>query len=107
MEYGGLASPYLNKIGPFSATGTPFSVSAGRISFAFGLKGPAVQSFQQLIPFSVSSVLVTMQTLQTSISSDLWIEVKAYYTPSKSFSAALCKMVLHHSLCQEYVHNMS
>ena len=42
MEYGGLASPYLSKIGPFSATGTPFSVSAGRLSFTFGLKGPAV-----------------------------------------------------------------
>lgn len=42
MEYGGMASPYLSKIGPFSATGTPFSVSAGRLSFTFGLKGPAV-----------------------------------------------------------------
>lgn len=42
MEYGAMASPYLAKIGPFSATGTPFSVSAGRLSFTFGLKGPAV-----------------------------------------------------------------
>ena len=42
MEYGAMASPYLAKIGPFSATGTPFSVSAGRLSFTHGLKGPAV-----------------------------------------------------------------
>lgn len=41
-EYGGLASPYLSQIGPYSATGTPFSVAAGRLSFTFGLKGPAV-----------------------------------------------------------------
>ena len=44
MEYGGLASPYLTNVGPYSATGTPFSVAAGRISFTFGLKGPAVSS---------------------------------------------------------------
>lgn len=44
MEYGGLASPYLTAVGPYSATGTPFSVAAGRISFSFGFKGPAVSS---------------------------------------------------------------
>ncbi len=42
MEYGGMAAPYLSKIGPFSATGGPFSVAAGRMSFIYGLKGPAV-----------------------------------------------------------------
>ncbi|KAK9803914.1 hypothetical protein WJX72_004698 [[Myrmecia] bisecta] len=42
MEYGGLAAPYLQSIGPFSATGGPFSVAAGRLSFTYGLKGPAV-----------------------------------------------------------------
>ena len=42
MEYGAMASPYLAKIGPFSATGTPFSVAAGRVSYTFALKGPAV-----------------------------------------------------------------
>lgn len=43
MEYGGMAAPYLSKIGPFSATGGPFSVAAGRMSFIYGLKGPAVR----------------------------------------------------------------
>lgn len=43
-EYGGLASPYLTQIGPYSATGTPFSVAAGRLSFTFGFKGPAVST---------------------------------------------------------------
>ena len=42
MEYGALASPHLHSIGPFSATGGPFSVAAGRMSFTYGLKGPAV-----------------------------------------------------------------
>ena len=43
MEYGALAarcSP--SSVGAHSATGTPFSVSAGRVSFTFGLSGPAV-----------------------------------------------------------------
>ena len=43
MEYGGMAAPYLSKIGPYSATGGPFSVAAGRMSFIYGLKGPAVR----------------------------------------------------------------
>lgn len=43
MEYGGMAAPNLSKIGPFSATGGPFSVAAGRMSFVYGLKGPAVR----------------------------------------------------------------
>jgi acyl transferase domain-containing protein len=42
MEYGGLAAPHLTSIGPYSATGGPFSVAAGRLSFTYGLKGPAV-----------------------------------------------------------------
>lgn len=52
MEYGGLASPFLSNIGPYSATGTPFSVAAGRISFTFGLKGPAVSSDRELSPLA-------------------------------------------------------
>ena len=43
MEYGNLAarcSP--SSVGAHAATGTPFSVSAGRVSFTFGLCGPAV-----------------------------------------------------------------
>ena len=42
MEYGQLAAPHLQKMGPFTATGGPFSVAAGRLSYIFGLKGPAV-----------------------------------------------------------------
>ena len=42
MEYGNLAAKYLPAMGAFTATGTPFSVAAGRISFTFGFKGPSV-----------------------------------------------------------------
>ena len=43
MEYGNLAAAHLPTMGAFSATGMPFSVAAGRISFTYGLKGPAVR----------------------------------------------------------------
>ena len=39
MEYGALAAPHLGAMGAFTATGTPFSVAAGRLSFHYGLKG--------------------------------------------------------------------
>ena len=42
MEYGNLASEYVQAMGAYTATGTPFSVAAGRLSFTFGFKGPAV-----------------------------------------------------------------
>ena len=43
MEYSSLARPFLERIGPFSATGGPFSVAAGRLSFTYALHGPAVR----------------------------------------------------------------
>ena len=48
MEYGGLAAAHLGATGAFTATGTPFSVAAGRLSFHYGLKGP---------PYSLEPVL--------------------------------------------------
>jgi acyl transferase domain-containing protein/short-subunit dehydrogenase/acyl carrier protein len=42
MEYNGLSAPHLQSLGPFSATAGSFSVAAGRLSFIYGLKGPAV-----------------------------------------------------------------
>ena len=42
MEHGNLAAQHLPTMGAFAATGMPFSVAAGRISFTYGLKGPAV-----------------------------------------------------------------
>ena len=42
MEYGSLAAPHLQKMSPFTATGGPFSVAAGRLSYTYGLQGPAV-----------------------------------------------------------------
>ena len=41
MEYGSLAAPHLGAMGAFTATGTPFSVAAGRLSFHYGLRGAA------------------------------------------------------------------
>jgi acyl transferase domain-containing protein/acyl carrier protein len=42
MEYNGLAAPHLATIGPFSATGSSFSVAAGRLAFTHGFHGPAM-----------------------------------------------------------------
>lgn len=39
MEYGALAASHLGAMGAFAATGSPFSVAAGRMSFHYGLKG--------------------------------------------------------------------
>lgn len=44
MEYGNLAAAHMPAMGAFTATGTPFSVAAGRISFTYGFKGPAVST---------------------------------------------------------------
>lgn len=48
MEYGQLAAAHIRKMGAFAATGSPFSVAAGRISFTFGFKGPAVSTAFQM-----------------------------------------------------------
>ena len=70
MEYAALAAPHLRSIGPYSATSGSFSVAAGRISFAFGLKGPAVS-----IDTACSSAMVAvhnasfdLRTLQVPVS---------------------------------------
>lgn len=39
MEYAGLAAPHLLSFGPYNASGSPFSVAAGRLSFTYNLKG--------------------------------------------------------------------
>ena len=44
MEYGQLAAGHIASMGAFTATGTPFSVAAGRLSFNYGFHGPAVSS---------------------------------------------------------------
>ena len=59
-EYGGLASPYLTQIGPYSATGTPFSVAAGRLSFTYGFKGPAVSCPPRPLPRSRHPALLVL-----------------------------------------------
>jgi acyl transferase domain-containing protein len=42
MEYGSLAAEHIPDMGAFAATGSPFSVAAGRLSFTYGFKGPSV-----------------------------------------------------------------
>ena len=49
MEYGNLAAKHLPAMGAFTATGTPFSVAAGRISFTFGFKGPSVSALCDVV----------------------------------------------------------
>ena len=44
MEYSALAAAHAPSMGAFTATSQAFSVAAGRLSFVFGLKGPAVCS---------------------------------------------------------------
>lgn len=39
MEYAGLAAPHLHSFGPYNASGSPFSIASGRLSFTYGLKG--------------------------------------------------------------------
>lgn len=39
MEYGGLSAPHLSSFGPYNASGSPFSVASGRLSFTYNLKG--------------------------------------------------------------------
>lgn len=51
MEYGNLAAAHLHKMGPFTATGGPFSVAAGRLSYTFGLRGPAVSGRCLMLPW--------------------------------------------------------
>ena len=64
MEYGGLAAPHLHAIGPFSATGGSFSVAAGRLSFTYGFKGPAVS-----MDTACSSAMVATHTAANYIRS--------------------------------------
>ena len=42
MEYGGQAARHQPVMSAYTATGQPFSVAAGRVSFSFGFNGPAV-----------------------------------------------------------------
>lgn len=53
MEYGSLAAAHLGALGAFAATGSPFSVAAGRISFNYGLKGILLRA-QQTPHFKLS-----------------------------------------------------
>lgn len=48
MEYGSLAALHLGTMGAFTATGTPFSVAAGRLSFHYGLKGNECEYLLQI-----------------------------------------------------------
>lgn len=54
-EYGGLCARHASSVGPFNATGGSFAVAAGRVSYAFGLKGPAAA-----IDSACSSALVAV-----------------------------------------------
>ncbi len=60
MEYGALAAAHLGSTGAFTATGTPFSVAAGRLSFHYGLKGPLMTAFSAH-PYRFSTYRVNMK----------------------------------------------
>ena len=57
MEYGNSAALHVSNIGAFAATGSPFSVAAGRVSYTFGFKGPAVSLPAALVACCAPSTL--------------------------------------------------
>jgi 3-oxoacyl-(acyl-carrier-protein) synthase len=62
-EYRQLAQQHLRAFTPYSATGTlSISVAAGRVSYAYGLKGPSVP-----VETACSSSLVSLHTAANSI----------------------------------------
>lgn len=63
MDYQKLASRYAGGISSYSATGITLSVAAGRLSYSFGLQGPALS-----IDTACSSSLVATHTAAMSMS---------------------------------------
>ena len=65
MEYSSLAMPFAASFGPYTATGGSLSVAAGRISFTYGIKGPAV-SIDTACSSSLVAIHVGMQHVQAA-----------------------------------------
>ena len=68
MEYGQAAAQHLPALGAFTATGTPFSVAAGRISFTHGFRGPAVRAPVLALPCCGASEAVQYMLRPHSVS---------------------------------------
>lgn len=57
MEYGGTAAAHQGSYGPYNATSGSLGVSAGRLAFLFGFKGPAAA-----VDSACSSAMVALHT---------------------------------------------
>jgi acyl transferase domain-containing protein len=64
MDYQKLASRYVKGVTAYSATGVSLSVAAGRLSYSFGLKGPALA-----IDTACSSALVAVNAASMNLRS--------------------------------------
>ncbi len=63
MEYAGLAAPHLSSFGPYNASGSPFSVAAGRLSFTYGLKGECLHRRRGTSPIVLAPHSSTLGSL--------------------------------------------
>lgn len=64
MEYGSLAAAHLADMGAFTATGSPFSVAAGRLSFTYGFKGPSVSPMSLCHPAPWTCIMPDCSVLE-------------------------------------------
>lgn len=62
MDYQKLSSRYARSVTAYSATGVALNVTSGRLSYTFGLKGPAVT-----VDTACSSSLVSAHTAYMSL----------------------------------------
>ena len=95
MEYGSLSSAW-RPLAATSATSTPFSVAAGRISFLWGLQGPAVS-----LDTACSSALVALDAaLKSATAAALVGAVNLLLARQTSAAAAAAGMLTQDGRCK-------